>query len=519
MKWKKIFVLGIVIAFAATVVAPAIGSYDTDHSVKIKNQTKQNIEMENTANGLSWSIETPDYKGKVGRYTSIALNSNGYPHISYCDIGNWDLKYAYWTGSEWKAETVDSHGSVGVPTSIALDSKDYPHIAYCDIGKRQLKYAYYDGSQWNIETVDPEEKLLSHLAITLDENDHPYIACCGYSNKGLRYIYNDGNEWHAEMVDSGENISWFSVGAGSIILKDGNPYIAYSDGNMLKYAHYDGSKWNIETVTTEGDEIRYPSMEMDSHSYPHIAYHGMENYDLKYASWDGSEWSIETVASQGYIGGSCSLALDSHDNPHITCYRTDSPQENDRDQEHFYWDGSKWNEEVIESEGYVGGCCDIAVDSHDNPFISYCYWQHFDLKCARKTTNNPPDKPDMPSGSKRGVLERNYTYKTSATDPDEEQLYYMFDWGDGATSDWLGPYNSGETVEASHSWDKNGTYSIMVKVKDIHYSESNWSDPLPVSMPKTFSYGIWGIFEEINRWLIQIFDRYMEISLPKIFNL
>ena len=515
MKWKKILVLGIIIAFVTAAFIPAISGNGADFSAKAEFKTGS---IQSNSYGMHWSIETPDYKGKVGRYTSIALDSNDYPHISYCDIGNWDLKYAYWTGSEWKAETVDSHGLVGVPTSIVLDSKEHPHIAYCDMGKKQLKYAYYDGNQWNIETVDPEEKLFSHLDITLDKNDHPYIAVCGYSG-GLRYIYNDGSEWHVEMVDSGENISWFSVGAGSIILKDGKPCIAYSNGDMLKYAHYDGSKWNIETVTTEGDEIRYPSMAMDSNGYPHIAYHGMENYDLKYASWDGSKWNVETVASQGYIGGSCALALDSHDYPHIACYRTDSPQENDRDQEYFYWDGSKWNEKVIESEGYAGGCCDIAIDSHDNPVISYCYWQHFDLHCERKTANNPPNKPDMPSGLKKGVLERNYTYKTSATDPDGEQLYYMFDWGDGTTSDWLGPYNSGETIEASHSWDKNGTYSIMVKVKDIHYSESNWSDPLPVSMPKTFSSNLWYVLEELNRWLIQIFDRYMEISLPKTLSL
>ena len=38
---------------------------------------------------------------EVGRYTSLALDSNGYSHISYCDTGNGDLKYVSWTGSSW----------------------------------------------------------------------------------------------------------------------------------------------------------------------------------------------------------------------------------------------------------------------------------------------------------------------------------------------------------------------------------------------------------------------------------
>lgn len=52
--------------------------------------------------------------------------------------------------------------------------------------------------------------------------------------------------------------------------------------------------------------------------------------------------------------------------------------------------------------------------------------------------------------------------------------------GDGTNSGWLGPYGSGETVCADHSWDMNGTYEIRVKAKDEDGLESPWSDPLVV---------------------------------------
>jgi len=55
-----------------------------------------------------------------------------------------------------------------------------------------------------------------------------------------------------------------------------------------------------------------------------------------------------------------------------------------------------------------------------------------------------------------------------------------FDWGDGTNSRWLGPYNSDETVQASHKWIGLGSYNIKVKAKDIHQIQSEWSEPVSV---------------------------------------
>ena len=89
----------------------------------------------------AWNIETVDSAGYVVRDTSIALDASGYPHISYFDDTNVDLKYAKWTGSAWSKETVDSAGYVGRYTSIALDASGYPHISYFDCTNSDLKYA------------------------------------------------------------------------------------------------------------------------------------------------------------------------------------------------------------------------------------------------------------------------------------------------------------------------------------------------------------------------------------------
>jgi len=99
-------------------------------------------------------------------------------------------------------------------------------------------------------------------------------------------------------------------------------------------------------------------------------------------------------------------------------------------------------------------------------------------------TNNPPTKPAKPSGEINGKTDTPYTYTTSTTDPDEDQISYLFDWGDGTDSGWVGPYDSGATGSATHTWTSKGSYEIKVKAKDTNGAESDWSDPLAVSMPK-----------------------------------
>ena len=97
--------------------------------------------------------------------------------------------------------------------------------------------------------------------------------------------------------------------------------------------------------------------------------------------------------------------------------------------------------------------------------------------------NQPPNKPERPSGPPFGKPGVEYTYTTRTTDPEGFQVYYKWSWGDGSFSDWLGPYDSGIEISASHSWSK-GSFNITVKAKDVHDAESDWSDPLSITMPR-----------------------------------
>jgi hypothetical protein len=92
----------------------------------------------------------------------------------------------------------------------------------------------------------------------------------------------------------------------------------------------------------------------------------------------------------------------------------------------------------------------------------------------------------MISGPLSGKTNIEYTYQASSIDFDDE-IWYIFDWGDGSDSGWLGPYRSSEECSTMHSWSKRGSYTIRCKAKDSNDAESEWSDPLSVTMPRNRS--------------------------------
>ncbi|UCB59365.1 MAG: hypothetical protein JSV67_03480 [Thermoplasmatales archaeon] len=121
--------------------------------------------------------------------------------------------------------------------------------------------------------------------------------------------------------------------------------------------------------------------------------------------------------------------------------------------------------------------------------------------------NSQPIKPIKPSGVMQGKTSTEYEYSTHSIDPNGDDLYYLFDWGDNTNSGWIGPFDSGQDCFASKIWIEKGTYNIRVKAKDIYDLESEWSDSLSVIMPKS---------KEIQNSLIQYLLQRIGTNLPLI---
>ena len=351
---------------------------------------------------ITWSTETVDSTGNVGRHTSIAIDSSNNPHISYYDETNDDLKYAYYDGS-WHTETVDSTGDVGEYTSIALDSSNNPHISYHDIMNADLEYAYHDGSSWYIETVDYFHDVGFINSIALDSSNNPHISYFDYTNYDLKYAY-DGNgdrdfsdEGEIQTVDSTGDVGDYT----SLALdSSNNPHISYYDATNddLKYAYYDGS-WHTETVDSTGNVGQYTSIALDSSNNPHISYFDYTNYDLKYvydSDGDGdlTDETSQTVDSTGNVGWFTSLALDSSNNPHISYYDAWSDA-----LKYVYdsdGDGDLTDEtsQTVDSTDNVGYFTSLALDAFGYVHISYYDDTNEDLKYAKSDQAPSPPVPE-----------------------------------------------------------------------------------------------------------------------------
>ncbi|MFB3888040.1 MAG: 6-bladed beta-propeller [Candidatus Bathyarchaeia archaeon] len=242
--------------------------------------------------------------GQFYNTRGVAVNGSGYVYVTdwtlyrvqrFAPNGN-GLKYAAWNGSAWTIQTLES----GTPgwQSLKLDSSGNPHISYCNPGVMDLKYAWMVDNGWHYTTVDSEGNLGAGTSLAL-RNGNPRIA---YYDRAFFNASSPTYLKYAEGTFSGGSISWvistigflgangnFGMNNPSLALDSaGNPHICYynaSGASCLQYTSWTGSQWFVETVDSTITNVGLgSSLAIDSVGNPHIGYHDFVMGDLKYAT-------------------------------------------------------------------------------------------------------------------------------------------------------------------------------------------------------------------------------------------
>ncbi|MEM0466364.1 MAG: PQQ-binding-like beta-propeller repeat protein [Candidatus Thermoplasmatota archaeon] len=86
--------------------------------------------------------------------------------------------------------------------------------------------------------------------------------------------------------------------------------------------------------------------------------------------------------------------------------------------------------------------------------------------------NNAPNAPTITAPDK-GAVTKEYDFTFASQDPDNHQVTYQVNWGDGSAVDIFGPYNSGQSITVKHKWNIAGTYTVIINATDSYYTSQN----------------------------------------------
>jgi hypothetical protein len=155
---------------------------------------------------------------------------------------------------------------------------------------------------------------------------------------------------------------------------------------------------STSTVDSVGDVGQFSSIAIDSKGFAHMVYYNATSHSLMYATNEWGYW-VTVVAALGndqyWKGEWCSIAIDSNDDPHVSyCIYEVATQDS--------WVGYRWfgsgpgTEEVLFKEAghYNGFCTDIAIDSQGYAHVvsGEFYGGYAQLLYARQGSpiNSPP---------------------------------------------------------------------------------------------------------------------------------
>ncbi len=353
----------------------------------------------------------------VGLATSLALNSDGVPFISYLDTSYGYFKFTRALGSTYPISYPYTKYHNGLFSSIYVNknasSDDKPRIALYESDNGNLLYGLYTGSFWKFEVVDSKYDVGQYNSLQLASTGAPQISYYDATNKDLMYAYWDiaTTHWFTFTLDDAGDVGKYT----SLVLSSSNiPYISYydeSNGDLkLKYQtpfHVWAPAVTVDPGPAGEDVGLYTSIALDSLGNPHISYYDYADGDLKYAFWTGSlfpaaggGWSISTLQDVGDVGRFTSLKIYTPDDSRHICYYDYT----NGDLMYARYQGGIWEFQTVDSIGDVGLFCSLDLLGPDpvNPLppirigISYYSNSRGDLKLALNGFVLPPSRLFLP---------------------------------------------------------------------------------------------------------------------------
>jgi hypothetical protein len=332
--------------------------------------------------GNDVEIKVADPRPGTGRYVSLALDSQGRPHMCYSSELEQRLRYAYFDGNSFLSEIVDNDSGAGQGAVLKIDSFNRPHIAYFG-GKEAnyaIKYAWLDEKKWTFLTTNYRGIAGWGIALILDQSDSPHLAFIDPDNKPI-YAYLSGDTWQAEtMPEEKRPVYDFDM------VMDQYEYVHIVYNTWTDWftseiwdAIFDGKSWYHTVVDDDAGIAAVISMDTDSQANPRLVYsswnptsdlEGLGAGKLRYGRYEGEEWQVETVTDVAFSFDAPALELNAADIPQIAVLANPDSGPG-RELDLFRPGDPQWQPFTIDSAFYGGFGLAGVADGLGQPHISF----------------------------------------------------------------------------------------------------------------------------------------------------
>ncbi len=238
--------------------------------------------------GGIWNQEFISSRNHDGWDNSIAVGSDRIVHTASTDFVD-GIEYAVQRNGEWTKESLPTgpifyNGS----TSIVVDNDQNPHISYHNPNNEHLDYAVKRNDEWSLETID--EKGI-YPDMVKDATDHMYVCYLSkisIDSSKVMVARQVGPNWTSEIIDTLTNMGPIASRVTSIALDDNQDiHISYGDRSIVKYAVKKNGSWNVQLVADTPGSVAIlgalTDMALDSEGNPHIVYYDVTS-TVRYAT-------------------------------------------------------------------------------------------------------------------------------------------------------------------------------------------------------------------------------------------
>lgn len=243
----------------------SVGSYsdmriiDGEPAIAYFDVTNEALRFAQRSGG-TWSDELVDADGDgtstaVGSGLSLAVLPSGEPAIAYYDATDQALRYAERSGNVWTDVLVDADGDgtsthVGESLSLAIDTNGEPHIAYYDTTNGELRLATRASGVWADILIDADgdggSTDVGQYPVLLATSEGLAVAYRDTTVDAVRYAQERSGVWTEALVYESPDAHSLYVG-GLRTDSAGAPVIAVADDDQANHflAWWNGSDWDI----------------------------------------------------------------------------------------------------------------------------------------------------------------------------------------------------------------------------------------------------------------------------------